>query len=127
MIRVVLLLLTVLTATAQPVQPHPDNPRYFLFHGKPTVLVTSGEHYGAVLNRDFDFLRYLDTLRADRLNLTRIFSGTYREVPGDFAIASNNLAPAPGAYLAPWFQQNGKFDLTRWDDRYFERLRRFVS
>src|SRR4051794_35126753 len=101
MIRVVLLLLTALTASAQPLRPHPDTPRYFLFHGKPTVLVTSGEHYGAVLNRDFDFLRYLDTLRADRLNLTRIFSGTYREVPGDFAIASNNLAPAPGAYLAP--------------------------
>lgn len=41
---------------------HPDNQRYFLFRGEPTVLVTSGEHYGAVLNRDFDYVRYLDAL-----------------------------------------------------------------
>jgi hypothetical protein len=31
-----------------PLALHPDNPRYFLFRGEPTVLVTSGEHYGAV-------------------------------------------------------------------------------
>ena len=127
MIRVLLLFVAASAATAQPIRPHPENPRYFLFQGKPTVLVTSGEHYGAVLNRDFDFVRYLDTLRADGLNLTRTFSGTYREVPGNFAITSNSLAPAAGAYLAPWLQQNGKFDLTRWDERYFERLRRFVA
>ena len=58
------------------------------------MLVTSGEHYGAVLNRDFDYKRYLDTLRADNLNLTRVFSGSYREVAGNFKIASNTLAPA---------------------------------
>src|SRR5207249_3782080 len=47
---------------AEPVPPlrlHPDNPHYLLFRGKPTVLITSGEHYGAVLNRAFDYLRYL--------------------------------------------------------------------
>src|SRR6478752_1205297 len=108
MIRVLLLLVAASAAPAQPIRPHPENPRYFLFQGKPTVLVTSGEHYGAVLNREFDFVRYLDTLRADGLNLPRTFSVTYREVPGNFAITSNSLAPAAGAYLAPWLQQNGK-------------------
>ena len=34
-------------------QLHPENPHYFLFRGKPTVLVASGEHYGAVLNQDW--------------------------------------------------------------------------
>ena len=29
--------------------------------GKPTVLVTSAEHYGAVLNADFDFTKYSKT------------------------------------------------------------------
>lgn len=127
MLRAFLLVVEAVAATAQPIRPHPDNPRYFVFQGKPTVLVTSGEHYGAVLNRDFDFIRYLDTLKADGLNLTRTFSGAYREVPGNFAIASNTLAPAAGAYLAPWLQRDGKFDLNSWDARYFERLRRFVS
>ena len=79
------------------------------------------------LNRDFDFRRYLDTLQADRLNLTRTFSGSYREVAGNFKIASNTLAPADGKFLAPWRQLDGKFDLTKWDDDYFARLKAFVA
>src|SRR6266496_1976204 len=114
-------------AAAQPIRLHPQNPHYFQFGGKPTVLVTSGEHYGAVLNRDFDYLRYLDTLRADRLNLTRVFTGAYREVPGNFAIANNTLAPAPEKFISPWAQRDGKFDLTRWDEAYFTRLKYFVK
>ena len=78
-------LLLAAIGVAQPIRLHPENPHYFMFGGKPTVLITSGEHYGAVLNREFDYKRYLDTLHADRLNLTRIFSGTYREVPGEFS------------------------------------------
>ena len=46
-----------------PIRLHPDNPHYFLWRGKPTVLITSGEHYGAVMNLDFDYVRYLDELR----------------------------------------------------------------
>src|SRR4051794_12560615 len=65
---------------AEPLRLHPDNPRYFLFRGKPAVLVTSAEHYGAVLNLDFDTGRYLDELGAKGLNLTRTFSGVYREL-----------------------------------------------
>lgn len=66
-----------LSAPVQPLRLHPDNPHYFLFRGKPTILLTSGEHYGAVLNLDFDYIRYLDELRACGFNLTRTFSGTY--------------------------------------------------
>jgi len=88
-------------ASYPPLALHPENPRYFLFRGKPTVLVTSGEHYGAVLNLDFDYVRYLDALAADGLNHTRLFSGTYREVPSSFAITDNTLAPKPGRYVAP--------------------------
>lgn len=120
-------LLAAGVAAAQPVGLYPDNPHYLTLAGKPVVLVTSGEHYGAVLNRDFDYVRYLDTLRADRLNLTRTFSGSYREVEGDFKIASNTLAPTPGKFIAPWAQQDGKFDLTKWDEAYFVRLKDFVA
>ncbi|HYN01887.1 MAG TPA: hypothetical protein VE359_05550, partial [Vicinamibacteria bacterium] len=37
---------------------HPENPSYLSFRGKATVLVGSGEHYGAVVNLDFDTRRY---------------------------------------------------------------------
>src|SRR5215211_8046112 len=76
-----------------PLALHPDNPHYFLFRGKPAVLLTSGEHYGAVLNKDFDHARYLDELKRCGFNLTRTFSGTYFEVPGSFNIVDNTLAP----------------------------------
>jgi hypothetical protein len=122
-------------AGGQPLALHPDNPHYFLFRGRPTVLVTSGEHYGAVLNRDFDYIPYLDELKARRFNLTRTFSGCYREVPGSFGITDNTLAPAPGRYLCPWARSatpgaadgGHKFDLGKWDPAYLGRLRDFVA
>ncbi len=128
------LLAAATLAAAEPIRLHPDNPRYFLFRGKPAVLITSGEHYGAVLNLDFDYARYLKTLAADRLNLTRTFAGPYREAPGSFHIAGNTLAPKPDRFLAPWPRTAtpgaadglGKFDLTRWNDAYFARLKAFL-
>src|SRR2546421_1126572 len=58
------------SAHSAPIALHPKNPHYFLFRGKPTVLITSGEHYGAVLNLDFNYFEYLATLKAGGLNLT---------------------------------------------------------
>lgn len=120
---------------ADPLALHPNNSRYLDFRGKATILVGSGEHYGAVVNRDFDFRKYLDTLAADGLNLTRLFVGTYYEKPGDFGIEANTLAPAPGRALVPWARSDtagaadggAKFDLSQWDPAYFERLRSFVG
>jgi hypothetical protein len=60
--------------TLKPLQVHPENPHYFLFCDKPVVLITSGEHYGAVLNADFDYTKYLDTLANDGLLLRSICS-----------------------------------------------------
>ncbi len=119
----------------KPIAPHPENPRYFLFEGKPTFLITSGEHYGAVLNLDFDFVPYLDELHARGFNLTRTFSGTYREIPGSFKIVDNTLAPAAGRYAAPWAGSatpgaadgGNKFDLESWDEAYFQRLKMFCA
>ncbi len=121
--------------TRQPLSLHPKNPHYLLFRGQPTILVTSGEHYGAVLNRDFDFSRYLKTLDESGFNLTRTFSGAYCEPQGAFRIVDNTLAPQKGRLICPWARSdqpgyaNGgnRFDLTRWDPEYFRRLRRFLQ
>ena len=122
------------SAATHPLALHPENPHYFLFHNNPAVLVTSGEHYGAVLNLDFNYLTYLNTLRKDGLNLTRTFSGAYVEPSGSFNIAQNTLAPGPNRFICPWARSttpgypNGgnKFDLTKWDPAYFKRLTDFV-
>jgi len=122
-------------AASDPIKLHPDNPHYSLWRGKPTVLITSGEHYGAVLNRDFDYIRYLKTLNSHGLNLTRVFSGAYCEPPGAFNIEDNTLAPQKGRLVCPWARSDtpgyafggNKFDLTRWDRDYFRRLRDFLA
>ncbi len=123
------------TKRIKPIQLHPDNPHYFLWRGKPTVLITSGEHYGAVLNRAFNYKKYFKTLESHGFNLTRTFSGAYCEPPGAFKIQNNTLAPAKGRLICPWARSNtpgyanggNKFDLTKWDSAYFKRLRDFVA
>jgi hypothetical protein len=121
--------------TRPPLALHPDNPHYLLFRGRPTVLVTSTEHYGAVLNLGFDYVPYLDELKACGLNLTRTFSGVYCEDQKSFNIKGNPLAPAAGNLICPWARSatpgyaNGgnKFDLAKWDDAYFARLKDFIA
>jgi hypothetical protein len=135
-------LLLALSASPAPAAPpekplalHPDNPHYFLFRGKPAVLVTSGEHYGAVLNRDFDYVKYLDELAAHGLNLTRTFTGVYCEDAKSFNITRNTLAPAEGNLLCPWARSDtpgyagggAKFDLAKWNEDYFKRLKDFLT
>jgi hypothetical protein len=114
-------------AGAQPIRLHPQNPHYFQFGGKTVALITSAEHYGAVINGDFDFRRYLATLQADGMNYTRIIAGSYRELPAkSFGILRNTLAPEPGRFVAPW-AGGDKFDLDRWNPEFFTRLRDFLS
>lgn len=129
-----LLALAAALPAAEPLALHPDNPHYLRFRGEPAVLVGSGEHYGAVLNRDFDHAPYLDELQRRGLNLTRTFSGTYRENPASFNIRDNTLAPAAGRYVAPWARSDTsgasdghKFDLDRFDPDYLPRLKSFIA
>ena len=139
-------LLWLIPAAVTPVPParadtssflrvHPDNPHYLQYGGEPFLIVTSAEHYGSVLNRDFDYRRYLDTLADDGLNMTRVFAGTYVEHPGFFGLPANDpLSPAPGRFLAPWLRSatpgyaggGNKFDLGRFDPEFFARLKDFL-
>ena len=119
----------------KPVELHPRNPRYFQYEGKPTVLITSGEDYGSILNLDFNYHIYLDELQSHGLNHARVFSGIYREIPGiSFNIEGNANAPLKGRYICPWARsskpgaedEGNLFDLDTWDEKYFERLKDFM-
>jgi len=121
--------------SAQPVRLHPDNSHYFEYNGKPRVFITSAEHYGAVLNQDFDYKKYLKTLHEEGMDYTRIFTGVYVENAASFGIEKNTLAPLEDKVITPWARSsepgyiNGgnKFDLEKWNPRYFERLHDFVA
>jgi len=139
--RVALLFLMLASVSAFAVKPtkpiclHPDNPHYFLFRDKPTVLISSTEHYGGVMNLDFDYVTYFKELGSKGLNLTRTFSGAYVESSKSFNIKDNTLAPAADRFICPWARSTtpgyagggNKFDLTKWNAAYFQRLRDFVA
>lgn len=113
---------------ADPIRLLPANPHYFEFRGKAVALITSGEHYGSVLNEAFDYRRYLATLAAEGFNYTRIFGGSYLEIPAhSFGIRRNTLAPEPGRFVSPWAKSGDKFDLEQWNPAYFERYREFLG
>ena len=131
----VLILFVTISINGQPLVLHPQNPHYFSYKGKPLILVGSGEHYGAVINKGFNYQIYLDALNQDALNTTRLFTGAYIEKTGDFGIENNTLAPRSEDILLPWKRSNvsgytlggNKFDLNQWDEEYFDRLKNFVQ
>jgi hypothetical protein len=125
-----------MAAHTDPIRPCSANPYYFAWRGKPLLLVTSDQHYGAVINRDFDYVAFLDALAAYGMNFTRIYPGAYIERDGDF-VPDNNLGPRNGRQILPWVRSpiggahevlgGYKLDLDRWDEEYFARLGDFVA
>ena len=57
----------------------PDNPKYLWFRGKPLVLISASEHYGSVINRPFDYEKYLANAAEHKMTMTRTFL-LYREL-----------------------------------------------
>ena len=120
--------------SAEPITLHPANPHYFLFNGQPTILITSAEHYGAVINKEFDYVAYFDALKSYGLNYTRIYPGALFEPIGKF-MPGNTLGPRPRSLILPWARSGepgymlggNKFDLDRWDAEYFNRLKDFIA
>jgi hypothetical protein len=112
------------------------NPHYFSYLGKPVVLLTSDQHYGAVINRDFDYEAFLDKLGSHGLNFTRIYPGAYIEREDEY-VKGNNLGPPNGHQILPWTRTKTtgahevlggyKYDLDRWDEEYFRRLGDFCD
>ena len=119
--------------SVQAIGIHPENPKYFLFRGKPLVLITASEHYGSVMNRPFDFEKYLDDAAEHKMTLTRTFL-LFRELQGP-RNPSSPCKPESPDYIAP-FPRTGPgkaldgepiYDLDQWNPEYFQRLHRFLE
>lgn len=121
---------------SSPIGLNPDNPHYFLYRGKPLFLITSDQHYGAVVNLDFDYTVFLDTLVAYGMNFTRIYPGGYIERDGEY-MPDNNLGARNGRHILPWVKTTipgahevlggFKLDLDQWNEAYFTRLKDFIA
>jgi len=123
----------VAVASGEPIKVDPSNPHYYMFNGQPIVLITSAEHYGAVVNLDFDYVAYLDALKANGMNYTREWPGAVLEMVDEF-IKDNPMGPRPQRTIVPWARSNvpgyvyggNKFDLDQWNPEFFARLKDFI-
>lgn len=119
---------------------HPKNHRVFLYRGRPMKILTSAEHYGAVVNGDFAYKTYLKEMQRTGQNMTRVFA-LYRETadgsPGDIRnmVEANTLAPQTSAAVLPFQRVDGygkaldglgKFDLEKWNPVYITRFKDFL-
>ncbi len=118
---------------SQPIRVHPDNPKLFEFRGKPLVLLTATEHYGAVMNRPMQFERYLADVAEKQITLTRLFT-LFRELQTPINPYSTCKPESPD-YIAPFVRTGPgraldkelKFDLDQPNPEFFERLHRFLA
>jgi len=111
-----------------PIHQHPQPPHYVVFRGKPTLLLTLGEHYAAIIHRAFDYKTYLAALRENGFDLTRLFAHWRSDR------SASHLGVSDDQYCAPWAWADEphdagrrKFDLSRWNPEYFARLREFLT
>jgi hypothetical protein len=132
---ILLLAATALAASQaqQAVRIDPENPKYLLFRGKPLALISASEHYGSVINRPFDFEKYLDDAQKHKMTVTRTFL-LYRELQSA-RNPSSPCKPESPDYIAPYPRTGpGKamdgepmYDLDKWNPEYFDRLHRFLD
>ena len=117
---------------SEAVKIHKQNGKMLEYKGEPVVLVCATEHYGAVMNRPFDFEAYLKDCKAKNQNYTRLFL-LFRELQTKENPYSTCKPESPD-YISP-FQRVGpdqavdllpKYDLMVWNNEFFERLHRFM-
>jgi len=116
-----------------PIRIHPDNQKLFEFRGRPLVLVTATEHYGAVMNRPFRYQRYLQDAAARGITLTRLFV-LFRELQAPTNPYSTCKPESPD-YVSPFLRTGPgtapdgqpKYDLDRTNPEFWERLHGFLG
>src|SRR6185437_7697047 len=85
---------------AQAIKINPENPRYFLFRGKPLALISATEHYGSVINRPFNYEKYLDDAAGHKMTMTRTFL-LFRELQSARNPSSPSKPESPD-YISPF-------------------------
>lgn len=111
---------------------HEKNNKIFSYNGQSTVLVCATEHYGAVMNRPFDYHAYLADCYEKKQNYTRLFL-LFRELQTHNNPISTCKPQTPD-YISPYkrtgpglsFDGLPKYDLDQWNDEFFNRLHEFI-
>ena len=126
-------------STAPPLGPlrvHPDNRRYFT-DGRGKAIYLSGAHTWNNLQdlgtndppQAFDFPAYLDFLEQHHLNFIRLWRWELTKYVEGYNQKPFYCTPQPWLRSGPGLALDGKpkFDLTKFDEAYFQRLRSRVE
>jgi hypothetical protein len=127
--------------TRGPLRVHPTNPRYFTDDSGRAVLLTGSHTWNNLVDvladgsdTRFDYDRYLAWMAAYPHNFMRLW--TWELLMWDTGGTSDpqpplrrHVQPHPWRRTGPGLAADGrpKFDLTRFDDEYFDRLRTRVQ
>lgn len=116
-----------------PLRVHPQNRRYFM-DGRGQVVYLAGSHnwttvqdHGFPLPVAFNFEEYVDFLTKHHHNFVRLW--TWEHADGaPWTTAGVRVSPLAFDRAGPGLAADGKprFDVTRFDSQYFDRLRRRV-
>jgi hypothetical protein len=121
-----------------PLRVHPENPRYFADPGGRAVYLTGAHTWANLVDIGptdpppaFDFDAHLDFLERRHHNFIRLWAWepfTWN-TKGNNQNALHTARPQPYARSGPGNATDGKpkFDLTKYDDEYFRRLRTRVE
>ena len=106
----------MLASASMPLRVHPGNPRYFQDAQGRAVYLTGSHHWDVLVDNGerpggFDFEGYLDRLTAWGHNFIRLWA---------------HEAWTHEIHPRPWVREGSRFDLTRFNPKYFERLRQRV-
>ena len=114
-----------------PISAHPSNPHYLYYRGQAIIPMTTDQRFMAVVNSDFDYVKFLDKLKSKGMNFTRIYPGA------SFRFSDVGNAPKKGRQILPWkltgekgadeFLGGYKYDLDAWNEAYFSRLLDFCA
>jgi hypothetical protein len=109
-----------------PLSVCPENSNYFVYMGKPVILISSSEHYFALVNQKFNYVPYLEYLQSKGFNVASVMSGVFLEPSGN-SHWEDLVIPWQRSAVDGYKYGGKKFDLNKWDENYFDRLEQFVA
>jgi len=128
MFQMAAFLLITAVMNGQTLKLYDKNPNYLEYKGEPLLIISASEHYGSVFNLDFDYLRHLETLKSSGLNFAKFFMGLWRLPEKNvFHITESSFITREGRHATPFAEINGKYDLSKWNPVFFDRLHKMVS
>lgn len=102
------------------------NPNYYEYNGQPKLIISATEHYFSLVNNKFDYNIYLNRLHCLGFNMASIMSGVFLEPSGQ-GEWEELILPWKRSSEEGYRYGGNKFDLSHWEDAYFDRLEKYVS